>query len=143
MAADPQSSPLGNTRPRIAVLIPTLNEEKSIGDLIARIPRDLVSRIIVADGGSRDATVDSARSAGAEVIAAGSGYGRACLAAAKTAADSEILVFMDGDGADDPRAIPALVQPILAGEQDFVIGSRIPRPSSASRRMARKAHMSV
>lgn len=111
-------------QPRIAVLIPTLNEEKSIGDLIARIPRDLVSRIIVADGGSRDATIDCARSAGAEVIAAGSGYGRACLAAAKTAADSEILVFMDGDGADDPRAIPALVQPILAGKQDFVIGSR-------------------
>src|ERR1700730_18592021 len=124
MAVDPQNSTLGNTRPRIAVLIPTLNEEKSIGDLIARIPRDLVSRIIVADGGSRDATVDCACSAGPEVIPPGSGYGRACLAAAKAAADCDVLVFIDGDGADDPLAIPALVQPILAGEQDFVIGSR-------------------
>src|ERR1700719_3614335 len=78
-------------QPRIAVLIPTLNEEKSIGDLIARIPRDLVSRIIVADGGSRDATIDCARSAGADVIAVGSGYGRACLAAAKAAADCDVL----------------------------------------------------
>ena len=108
----------------IAVLIPTLNEEKSIGDVIARIPRDVVGRIIVADGGSRDATIDCARNAGAEVIAAGPGYGRACLTAAKAASDCEVLVFMDGDGADDPLAIPALVQPILAGAQDLVIGSR-------------------
>lgn len=92
--------------------------------MIARIPRDTVARIIVADGGSRDATAERAREAGAEVLAAGAGYGRACLAAAKAAADCEILVFMDGDGADDPLAIPELVQPILAGEQDFVIGSR-------------------
>jgi glycosyltransferase involved in cell wall biosynthesis len=108
----------------IAVLIPTLNEESSIGDVIASIPRDLISRIIVADGGSRDATVQRARMAGAEVISPGGGYGRACLAAANAAADCEILVFMDGDGADDPLAIPHLVQPIVAGEQDFVIGSR-------------------
>ncbi len=92
--------------------------------MIARIPRDVVSRIIVADGGSRDATVGQARTAGAEVLSAGAGYGRACLAAANAASDCEILVFMDGDGADDPLAIRVLVQPILAGEQDFVIGSR-------------------
>jgi glycosyltransferase involved in cell wall biosynthesis len=108
----------------IAVLIPTLNEEESIADVIVRIPRDLISRIIVADGSSRDRTVECARKAGAEVIAPGAGYGRACLAAAQAAEDCEILVFMDGDGADDPRAIADLVRPILGGEQDFVIGSR-------------------
>ena len=112
------------THGRIAVLIPTLDEEASIGELVGRIPRDLVSRIIVADGGSRDATVHRARNAGADVIAAGAGYGRACLAAALAAVDCEIVVFMDGDGADDPQAIAGLVQPILAGSRDFVIGSR-------------------
>jgi len=113
----------GNTV-HIAVVIPTLDEEDSIGDVIGRIPRDLVSRVIVADGGSRDATVERAGNAGADVIAPGPGYGRACLAAARTAAGCAIVVFMDGDGADDPQAIARLVQPILAGERDFVIGSR-------------------
>jgi glycosyltransferase involved in cell wall biosynthesis len=109
---------------RIAVVIPTLDEEDSIGDVIRRIPHDLVSRVIVADGGSRDATVQRAGSAGAEVIATGPGYGRACLTAALAAEDFDIVVFMDGDGADDPQAIARLVQPILAGDRDFVIGSR-------------------
>jgi glycosyltransferase involved in cell wall biosynthesis len=109
---------------RIAVVIPTLDEEASIGDVVRRIPHDLVSRVIVADSGSRDATVQCARNAGADVIAAGPGYGRACFAAALAATSCEIVVFMDGDGADDPRAIPKLVEPILAGQRDFVIGSR-------------------
>jgi glycosyltransferase involved in cell wall biosynthesis len=122
--SDIRDSPRNGAHGRIAVLIPTLDEEASIGDLVGRIPRNLVSRIIVADGGSRDATVQCARNAGAEVIATGAGYGRACLAAALAAADCEIVVFMDGDGADDPRAIGELVQPILAGSRDFVIGSR-------------------
>jgi glycosyltransferase involved in cell wall biosynthesis len=122
--SDIRDSPRNGAHGRIAVLIPTLDEEASIGDLVGRIPRNLVSRIIVADGGSRDATVPCARNAGAEVIATGAGYGCACLAAALAAADCEIVVFMDGDGADDPRAIGELVQPILAGSRDFVIGSR-------------------
>lgn len=108
----------------VVVAIPTLNEEASIGEVVGAIPRDLVSRIIVADGGSRDETKARARSAGAEVIDAGAGYGRACLAAVQAAATGDIMVFMDGDGADDPGSIAALVAPIQAGELDFVIGSR-------------------
>jgi len=109
---------------RIAVVIPTLDEEASIGEVVRRIPRHLVARVIVADGGSSDATRERAGDAGADVIAAGRGYGRACLAAARAALGCEIVVFMDGDGADDPLALEHLVAPILAGEQDFVIGSR-------------------
>jgi glycosyltransferase involved in cell wall biosynthesis len=108
----------------IAVVIPTLDEEVSIGEVVRRIPRDLVSRVIVADGGSSDATAARARAAGADVIAAGAGYGRACLAAARAAEGCAIVVFMDGDGADDPLALEQLVAPIRAGSQDFVIGSR-------------------
>jgi len=106
------------------VVIPTLDEAQSIGDVVRGIPRGLVGRVIVADGGSRDATVERARKAGAEVIDAGPGYGRACLAAATAAEGAGIMVFMDGDGADDAEAIARLIEPIRAGRCDFVIGSR-------------------
>src|SRR5262245_65799215 len=67
----------------VVVAIPTLNEAHSIGDVVRGIPRDVAGRIIVADGGSHDATVARAKEAGAEVIHAGCGYGRACLAGTK------------------------------------------------------------
>jgi glycosyltransferase involved in cell wall biosynthesis len=108
----------------VALAIPTLNEEASIGDVLRAVPRGVVSRIIVADGGSTDATVARARDAGADVIEAGRGYGRACLAAATAAEDADIVAFMDGDGADDPAFVAALIEPIRAGAFDFVIGSR-------------------
>jgi glycosyltransferase involved in cell wall biosynthesis len=110
---------------RVAVAIPVLDEADSIGTVVRSIPRDLVSRIIVADGGSRDATRSEASRAGAEVIDAGRGYGRACFMATRAATDADVMVFMDGDGADDPQAIAALLAPIAAGERDFVIGSRV------------------
>jgi glycosyltransferase involved in cell wall biosynthesis len=110
---------------QIAVAIPTLNEEGSIADVVRSIPRDVVDRVIIADGGSGDRTKDEAIHAGAEVIDTGPGYGRACLMATVNAVDADIMVFMDGDGADDPASIAALVAPISAGEYDFVIGSRV------------------
>jgi glycosyltransferase involved in cell wall biosynthesis len=108
----------------VAVVIPTFNEAQSIAAVVAELPRDIVGRIIVADGGSSDGTPERARSAGAEVIAVGRGYGRACLTGAQAAAGADIVVFMDGDGADDPAAIAALVAPLGAGDADFVIASR-------------------
>lgn len=108
----------------IVLAIPALNEEASIAQVVRAVPRDVVDRIIVADGGSTDATAARAREAGADVIDGGRGYGCACLAAAMAAEGAGILVFMDGDGADDPACIAALVEPIRAGAFDFVIGSR-------------------
>jgi len=108
----------------IAVVIPTFNEAESIARVVGELPRAVVDRVIVADGGSVDGTPEHARNAGAEVIAVGRGYGLACLAGARAAADGDIVVFMDGDGADDPDAIAALVDPIRAGSYDFVIASR-------------------
>jgi hypothetical protein len=109
---------------RTALVIPTLNEEASIAGVVRALPRQWIDRVIVTDGGSCDATAERARTAGAEVIAAGRGYGRACLAGAQAASDADIVVFMDGDGADDPASIGALVEPIRAGSFDFVIASR-------------------
>ena len=109
---------------RIVVVIPTLDEEQSIAEVVRSIPRAVVSRVIVADGGSRDATAARAKAVGADVIDAGRGYGRACLAATMAAEDADIVVFMDGDGADDPRSIVELVEPIRSGGCDFVLGSR-------------------
>jgi glycosyltransferase involved in cell wall biosynthesis len=106
-----------------AVVIPTLNEAESIGAVVTELRQAGVGSVFVCDGGSRDATGDIARTAGATVIDAGKGYGRACLAGA-TAARAPIIVFMDGDGADDPAFLSTLVDPIRSGACDFAIGSR-------------------
>jgi glycosyltransferase involved in cell wall biosynthesis len=116
--------PRNISRP-VVVAIPTLNEEESIAAVVAGIPRAVVSRVIVADGGSTDRTAERAARAGADVIEAGRGYGRACLAAALVADRDAIMVFMDGDGADDANSITKLVAPIRTGDYDFVIGSRV------------------
>jgi glycosyltransferase involved in cell wall biosynthesis len=120
-AAAPGPAPLARG---VAVVIPTFNEADAIGAVVAELPRDIVDRVIVADGGSSDGTAEVARHAGAEVIAVGRGYGLACLTGAQAAQSADIIVFMDGDGADDPAAIGALVAPIRSGACDFVTASR-------------------
>jgi glycosyltransferase involved in cell wall biosynthesis len=114
-------------RPRIAAVIPVLDEEGAIGPVIAAMPGEWIDQVIVVDGGSRDRTVAVASAAGATVVVETKhGYGRACAAGMAAAVESgaEILVFLDGDGGDRPEEIPNLVQPILDGKFDFVIGSR-------------------
>ena len=96
-----------------------------IGNVVREIPRDLVAQVIVADGGSKDGTQDAARAAGAQVLDVGRGYGRACAEGAAAAPpECDVILFMDGDGADRADQLPRLVQPILDGTQDFVIASR-------------------
>jgi len=112
---------------RVAAIIPVLDEQGAIASVLAAIPRGWVDQIIVVDGGSRDRTVAVARAAGATVLVEPErGYGRACAKGAAAAIEDgvEILVFLDGDGSDRPEAISSLVQPILDGKYDFVIGSR-------------------
>jgi len=117
--------PAPRDRPRVALVIPTLNEEEPIAEVIQAVPRDAVDDIIVADSGSVDQTVERARAAGARVIVERQrGYGRACAAGARAAPDCEIIVFLDGDGSDRPELVPLLLAPILAGTHDFVIGTR-------------------
>jgi glycosyltransferase involved in cell wall biosynthesis len=110
----------------VAVVIPTLDEAGSIKGVVTEIPRDLAREIIVVDGGSRDGTAAIAESAGARVVASGApGYGSACATGAVAASpDCDILVFMDGDGADRGDLMARLVEPMRSGGFDFVIASR-------------------
>jgi glycosyltransferase involved in cell wall biosynthesis len=110
----------------VALIIPVINEGQTIFDVVDGVPRDLVDEVIVVDGGSTDDTVAKASHAGARVlIEPRAGYGAACQAGIlATPAACKIIAFIDGDGSDDPGEIRRLVAPILAGEQDFVIGSR-------------------
>jgi len=116
---------MADTAPIINVVIPAMNEEQAIGKVIGEIPKN-VTRIIVANNGSTDNTAAVARSAGAEVVdVPQAGYGRACLAGIKVAEPCDIIVFMDGDASDYPEELTKLVQPIIEGDIDFVIGSRL------------------
>lgn len=111
----------------ISVVIPALNEEDPIADVVRAVAASNIPReIIVVDNGSKDRTAERARQAGAKVVSEPRhGYGRACAAGVcAISPDCDIVVFMDGDGSDCPEFVSQLVNPIAAGTQDFVIGSR-------------------
>ena len=111
---------------KISVIIPAFNEERSIGKVITDIPKELVHEIIVVDNACTDRTVEVAESAGARVVREERrGYGYACLAGIATLNAPDIVVFLDGDYSDYPAEMSMLVQPVLSGEAEMVIGSRI------------------
>ena len=120
----------------VDVVIPALDEERSLplvlGDLAGireMPPGSELRRVVVADNGSTDATAQVAREAGAMVVEAPRpGYGSACLAGLarlRSEDPPEIVAFLDADYSDHPEELPRLVEPILGGRADLVIGSRI------------------
>jgi glycosyltransferase involved in cell wall biosynthesis len=111
----------------VSVVIPALNEEEPICDVVRAVAATHIPReIIVVDNGSTDRTAKRARAAGAKVISEPRrGYGRACRAGVRAVSpECEVIVFLDGDGSDCPEFMKQLVEPIEAGSHDFVIGSR-------------------
>jgi glycosyltransferase involved in cell wall biosynthesis len=111
-----------------ALIIPALNEAGSLRLLLPELAPFELTHIIVVDNGSTDETTVVARSLGARVVyEQKKGYGQACWRGAQTAIElgAEILVFMDGDGSDDPADLPAMLAALTSGGADLVLGSRV------------------
>jgi len=116
------------TAEKVAIVIPALNEEAALRRLLAELPRNFAEWIIVVDNGSTDETANVAQDAGVIVAREPTrGYGRACLKGFRTACSlgAEIIIFMDGDGSDDPVDLPMIVAPVNEGWADLVLGSRV------------------
>jgi glycosyltransferase involved in cell wall biosynthesis len=119
----------------VDVIIPAWNEEGSIGRVIDDLPKDWVRHVVVADNNSTDYTAEVAKKFGATVVpAARQGYGSACLAGIEhlrnlpASRRPDVVVFVDADYSDHPEQLPLLAGPILRGQADFVLGSRMLKP---------------
>ena len=111
----------------VAVIIPARNEESPLPGVLAEIPQAVAGTVIVVDNGSTDRTAEVSRQAGVTLVSEPrAGYGYACAAGVRVAAErnAQVLVFLDADGSFDPAQIPDLLTPIGAGQADLVLGSR-------------------
>lgn len=113
---------------KIAVIIPALNEEKTLPSVLNDIPKGLVDEVVVVDNGSSDRTAGIAREKGATVLSESRrGYGYPCLKGIEylKSRKPDVLVFVDGNYSDHPDEIGKLVAPIVQEDYDLVLGSRI------------------
>jgi glycosyltransferase involved in cell wall biosynthesis len=114
---------------RVSVIIPTHNEAQAIGRVLADLPADLVTEVIVVDASSTDGTPEIARRMGARVVSEQRrGYGQACLTGLACASAPDVVVFLDGDYSDRPAELPLLLAPISDGRADITLGSRLSGP---------------
>ena len=110
----------------MSVIIPTRNEAQAIGRVLADLPYDLVTEVIIVDSNSTDGTPEIAAKMGARVVGEPRrGYGRACLTGLASAENPDVVVFLDGDYSDRPAELPRLLSPIAEGRADITLGSRL------------------
>jgi len=111
---------------RVSVVIPTHNEAQSIGRVLADLPAELVTEVLVVDSNSTDGTAEIAAKMGARVLhEPRRGYGRACLTGLANTQSPDVVVFLDGDYSDRPAELPILLAPIIEGRADITLGSRL------------------
>jgi len=111
---------------RVSVVIPTHNEAQSIGRVLADLPAELVTEVLVVDSNSIDGTAEIAAKMGARVLhEPRRGYGRACLTGLANTQSPDVVVFLDGDYSDRPAELPILLAPIIEGRADITLGSRL------------------
>jgi glycosyltransferase involved in cell wall biosynthesis len=113
---------------RVSVVVPTHNEASAIHRVLAELPWNLVTEVLVVDSNSTDGTPEVARKMGARVVhEPRRGYGRACLTGLANANSPDVVVFLDGDYSDRPAELPLLLAPITDGSADITLGSRLTR----------------
>jgi glycosyltransferase involved in cell wall biosynthesis len=117
---------------RVSVIIPTHNEARAIERVLADLPSDLATEVIVVDSNSNDGTPEIAAGMGARVLhEPRRGYGRACLTGLAAANSPDVVVFLDGDYSDRPSELPILLAPIIERRADIVLGSRLQKQRAA------------
>ncbi len=110
---------------KVTIVIPTLNEEESIGEVVERFRKLGYDDILVIDGNSTDRTREIAKEKGARVVVqSGKGKGQAIVEAFQIV-NSDVLVLIDGDGTYLPEDVEKLLEPIRRGVADHVIGNRL------------------
>jgi glycosyltransferase involved in cell wall biosynthesis len=121
-------------KPKVVVVMPAYNAGRTLRMTYEELPKDTVSLVILVDDGSTDATLDVARQLGLEIFVHNRNYGyganqKTCYAEALRAG-ADIVVMVHPDYQYDPRLVPQIVAPILGGEADIVLGSRLKEGSA-------------
>ncbi len=116
---------------RVSVVIPTHNEAQAIGRVLADLPAEIVTEVLIVDSNSTDGTPEIAKRMGARVLREPRrGYGRACLTGLEAASAPDVVVFLDGDYSDRPDELPLLLAPITEGRADITLGSRLAKQNT-------------
>jgi glycosyltransferase involved in cell wall biosynthesis len=122
---------IGRIHVRVSVIIPTHNEAQAIEHVLADLPADLTTEVIVVDSNSTDGTPEIAARMGARVLPEPRrGYGRACLTGLAASNSPDVVVFLDGDYSDRPSELPILLAPIIDGRADIALGSRLQKQNA-------------
>jgi glycosyltransferase (TIGR04182 family) len=116
----------------VCVLVPTYNEAETIGDVVDGFHDEGLAKVLVIDGDSTDGTADIAREHGARVVQqSGSGKGQAVREALEMI-EAPYVVMIDGDATYRPEEADRLLDPLLAGEADHVVGNRFANMESGA-----------
>ncbi len=126
---------MSDSRPKVIVVMPARNAALTLHRTVAEIPRSAVDEVILVDDASTDSTVELARELPLHIIwhPHNVGYGgnqKTCYLEALQR-NADVVIMLHPDGQYEPTLIPRLIEPIVAGEADLVLGSRLAEPGAA------------